>query len=383
MVVRVEIKPKMLRWARERSGIAEPVLFRRFPKLGLWEEGGAKPTLKQLEAFARTTHVPVGYLFLPEPPVEEIPIPDFRTIAGTEAGKPSPDLLETVYVCQQRQAWYRGYARSVGERPRDFVGSAKPSSATVHTVADEMRQALDFDLGARRRFRTWTDALRDFIAQADGLGVLVMCSGVVLNNNRRKLDPREFRGFALADDMAPLVFVNGADTKAAQMFTLAHELAHIWIGQSALSDAGALNVPDQDTERWCNQVAAELLVPLEVIRSEFNRAEALDQEINRLARRFKVSTLVILRRAYDAGGLNREEYFEAYDAELERLLAIPRGSGGQFYLTQAARVSKRFAHALVTDTLEGQTLYRDAMQMLGVKKVETLHGFARSMGVVV
>jgi Zn-dependent peptidase ImmA (M78 family) len=246
-----------------------------------------------------------------------------------------------------------------------------------------MRQTLGFDLDARQRSRTWTDALRDFITQADALGVLVMCSGVVLNNNRRKLDPREFRGFALSDELAPLVFVNGADTKAAQMFTLAHELAHIWIGQTALSDAGALEVPDQETERWCNQVAAEFLVPLEVIRNEFDRAEVLDQEVNRLARRFKVSTLVILRRAYDAGGLNREEYFEAYDAELERLLAIPRRSGGQFYLTQAARVSKRFAHALVTDTLEGQTLYRDAMQMLGVKKVETLHGLARSMGVTV
>ncbi|MFV2072722.1 MAG: ImmA/IrrE family metallo-endopeptidase [Thermoanaerobaculales bacterium] len=383
MVIRVEIKPQMFRWARERAGITEPVFFRRFPRLELWEEGSANPTLKQLEAFARATHVPVGYLFLSKPPVEEIPIPDFRTIAGTEVAKPSPDLLETVYVCQQRQAWYRGYARSVGERPRGFVGSAKPSSGTIHNAADEMRQALGFDLEARRRSRTWTDALRDFISQADRLCVLVMCSGVVLNNNHRKLDPREFRGFALADELAPLVFVNGADTKAAQMFTLAHELAHIWIGQSALSDAGAFNVPDQETERWCNRVAAELLVPLKAIRSEFDPGEEFDLEINRLARRFKVSTLVILRRVHDAGDLDREEYFEAYKAELERILAIPRRSGGQFYLTEAARVSKRFAHALVIDTLEGQTLYRDAMQMLGVKKVETLHGLARSMGVTV
>jgi Zn-dependent peptidase ImmA (M78 family) len=228
---------------------------------------------------------------------------------------------------------------------------------------------------------TWTDALRHFIEQADALGILVMCNGVVHNNNHRHLDPKEFRGFAMADDLAPLVFINGADTKSAQMFTLAHELAHIWLGQSAVSDAQPLAVPDQDVERWCNQVAAELLVPLDLMRREYDSEPNLGDEVSRLARRFKVSTLVILRRIHDAGGLTRQEFWDAYHAEIERLRAIPRGSGGNFYLTQAARLSKRFAAALVTSTLEGQTLYNDAFRMLGFSKQATFKELGRSLGV--
>ena len=228
---------------------------------------------------------------------------------------------------------------------------------------------------------TWTEALRRFIEQADALGVLVMCSGVVLNNNYRRLDPEEFRGFAMADDLAPLVFINGSDTKAAQMFTLAHELAHIWLGESAVSDSQAAWVPDHAVERWSNRVAAELLVPIETMRAEYDQRAELATEVQRLARRFKVSTLVVLRRIHDAGGLTDEELSDAYDAEQARLLALPRGSGGDFYLTQGARLSKRFARALVASTLEGQTLYRDAFRMLGFSKVRTLHELGRSLGV--
>jgi Zn-dependent peptidase ImmA (M78 family) len=204
---------------------------------------------------------------------------------------------------------------------------------------------------------------------------MVMCSGVVLNNNYRPLDPDEFRGFALSDSLAPLVFINGADTKAAQMFTLAHELAHIWLGQSAVSDAQASILPEHDIERWCNNVAAELLVPLTALRQEYADGVNLRVELDRLARHFKVSTLVILRRIHDAGSLTREEFWREYEKELKRLLAIAKGSGGNFYLTQAARVSKRFARALVISTLEGQTLHRDAFRMLGFAKFDTFQSW--------
>lgn len=380
-MIRAEVRPELLRWAAERSRRDPGELHARFKQLDRWEQGEAQPTLKQLEDFARATHTPVGYFFLQEPPVEAVPIPDMRTIANVPAGRPSPNLLDTIYACQLRQDWYRDYALTMGEPRLEWVGSARVDDNPVETAA-RMRAALRFDLDERAQVDTWTEALRRFIEQAEDLGALVMVSGIVGNNTHRKLDPHEFRGFALADELAPLVFVNGADTKAAQMFTLGHELAHLWLGGSALSDATPNHEPGLELERWCNAVAAEVLAPLAVVRAEFDPGAPLEGERDRLARRFKVSTLVVLRRLFDAGFLAEPAFREAYEAELERLVSIPRGSdGGNFYWTELARVGRRFARAVVTSTLEGQTLYRDAFQMLGFSKHETFRELGSRLGV--
>ena len=379
-MIRVDVQTAVLRWAYERARLDPAVLAERMPQLPAWESGEKRPTLKQLEAFGRATHTPIGWLLGEEPPYEPLPIQDFRTIADTPVSAPSGDLLDTVYLCQMRQWWYEEFARIEGEPPLSFVGSAALDKS-AERVATDIRETLGFDLGERARLATWTEALRRFIEQAESVGVLVMVSGVVGSNNRRKLDPAEFRGFALADALAPLVFVNGADAKAAQMFTLAHELAHIWLGETALSDSEARQAPDHGVERWCNEVAAELLVPLAVLREEHRPDAARRGELDRLARRFKVSTLVILRRIRDAGLLGRDEYWAAYDAELERLREPARGGGGNFYLTLGARVSKRFARAIVVSTLEGQSPFTEAFHLLGFKKMQTFRGLAESLGV--
>ena len=377
---RVTVRPELLRWACERAGFDITELAHRIPQLPTWERGEKQPTLKQLEGFAKATHTPIGYLFLSVPPVERVPIPDFRTVANESVERASPDLLDTLYMCQQRQEWYRGFARSIGERALAFVGSVRFTDDVVRTAA-LIRRAMEFDLNERREIPTWTEALRRFIEQADALGILVMVSGVVGSDNRRKLDPDEFRGFALADDLAPLVFINGADAKAAQMFTLAHELAHIWLGDSALSDTEASSVPAHQIERWCNQVAAELLVPLHVLRAEYDRDADLDRETNRLAKRFKVSALVILRRIHDAGGITSKQLKDAYASQLELLRKISKGGGGNFYLTLGARTSKRFARALVVSTLEGRSSFSEAFRMLGFKKMTTFKKLGRKFGV--
>lgn len=378
--MKVEVRPELLRWACARAGYSEANLANRFPKIDRWLQGEDRPTFKQLESFAHVTHAPLGYFFLTEPPVETIPIPDFRTIENELIETPSPNLLDTIYLCQQRQEWYREFARATGELPVPFVGSARPADEIVAT-AEQIRTTLGLSLEERRQIPSWTFALRRFIEHADAIGVLVMINGVVGSNNRRKLDPAEFRGFALVDPFAPLVFINGSDTKAAQMFTLAHELAHLWLGESALSNIGPITTPSNQVETWCNAVAAELLVPLESLRSSLQSREPLRDMLDRLARQFKVSTLVILRRLHDARRLTRDQLWAEYDAELDRLREMPRTSGGDFYNTASARVGKRFARAVVSTTWEGRSSFTEACRLLGCKKMVTFQELSmRLMG---
>ena len=290
----------VLRWAAERARLDDFALVKRFRKWPLWLSGEAQPTLRQIEDFARMTHTPFGYFFLPEPPRMELPVPDFRSLRDAPVREPSIDLLDTVYLCQRRQDWFREYARINGLPPVPFVGEVRVGDVP-EAVAAKLRDTLDLSVTERQTLPTWTDALRQLIARTEDAGVLVMASSIVGANSHRKLDVDEFRGFALADHLAPLVFLNAGDSKAAQMFSLAHELAHLALGQSSISDAEAGRVPERTTERWCNKVAAELLMPLAAMREAVQREAAIEQEIQRLARLFKVSTLVALRRLFDAG----------------------------------------------------------------------------------
>lgn len=381
----LSVKPALLLWAQKRSGKNIQSLYKKIPKLKLWETGEEKPTLKQLEEFAKIVHTPIGYLLLDKPPIEKIPIPDFRRMPEMNQKDPSPNLLDTLYICQNRQDWYKDYMHSMREQPLSFIGSVRPLMSNIVKTADNIRKILNFSIKERKELPTWTSALSQFIQQANSVGILVMVSGIVGNNSHRKLDPEEFRGFALSDPIAPLIFINGADTKAAQMFTIAHELAHLWINQTAVSNTQALTIPKHRIENWCNKVAAELLVPLNVIRQLYDNKKIkhnFSNEVQRLARYFKVSSLVILRRIYDMNKLTAKDFSTRYKEELKKLKQKnKKSSGGDFFLTLGARVGHRFARALVSHTLEGHTSFRESFQLLSIKKMSTFEKTGKSVGV--
>lgn len=328
----VAIRTEMLVWARERAALTVDDLAAKQPlkRLPLWERGKAQPTFKQLEAFAKATHVPIGYLFLPEPPDEPLPIPDFRTVAGAVPRRPSPDLLDTIYTMQRRQAWFHETLASGEADPAGFVGSARLSD-DPEAVGREMRRITGLTDGWARGLRTWREALSRLRRSLEQLRVMAVINGIVGNNPHRPLDVDEFRGFALSDPLAPLIFVNGADAKSAQMFTLAHELAHLWLGLGGVSGFDTLLPGGRDVEDWCNRAAAEFLVPAAEMEEAW-RASTRDREAFRtLAGRFKVSPIVVARRALDLRLVDRETFFAFYRAYVEEeRTRSARTSGGAF-----------------------------------------------------
>lgn len=378
MTPHVSIKPELLQWARKRAGKSREDLIGKFRKLPEWEDGDSQPTLKQLEDFAKTVHVPLGYLFFTKPPEEPLPIKDFRTIASREVRAPSVNLRDTITICQERQDWYRDYARANGDDELDFVRSAT-IKINPAAVAAAMRKRLGLADDFLAQQPDSSKARRFLIDQAEQAGVLVMISGVVKNNPKRTLDIKEFRGFALCDRIAPLIFVNGRDSLTAQIFTIAHELAHIWLGASGLSDSGIKPGLDHSREEiWCNKVAADFLIPLKILYENRSPKDSWEESFEQLKKKFKVSGLVILRRLLDAKMISSRDFDLAWKEQIEQIRQYKEHKidsdkeGGNFFKTAPMRTGRRFLAGLIASTLEGQTLYRDALSMAGVNKAETL-----------
>lgn len=386
MTFRAEVATEMYAWARRRSGRDRAYLDGRFPKLSEWESGAVAPTFRQLEDYAKATYTPVGWFFLPQPPADEVlPIPDFRTLGGRRGARPSVDLLDTIYQCQRRQDWYRDYARRHGLDEVELVGSADAGGDPLE-AASSMRTYLRFS--AEERAESWSARFKQLAERAEQAGVLVMVNDVVGANTSRRLDPAEFRGFALVDELAPVVFVNGADTMSAQIFTLVHELAHIASGESGLDSIDLGRRADREVERWCNMVSAEFLAPMAALRQSFDPGGQLPEQLQKLAGQFRVSTLVILRRLHDGGYLDRDDFARSFRAELARAVEMTEpgpGAGGEtfynFYSIQLARVSPTFARALISSTLVGETSHRDAFHLLGIKQHFAFENLADRRGV--
>ena len=377
------VEPKMISWACERSGYDRELLEHKFKKLTEWERGTRVPTQNQLTQFANTVHVPYGFLFLDQPPDESIQIPDFRTLKGKKITRPSPNLIDIIEAAEVRQDWYREYAISEDFERVSFIGSAGLNS-DHQSFASRLQTLLNFKMSDRENFPSDEDVMRYLVNRLEELGVLVLVSGIVGSNTSRKLEVEEFRGFAISDEFAPLIFVNGADIRPAQLFTLAHELGHLVLGKTGLSN---FEIPLTDVsnehEIWCNKFAAELLVPLNELIKRVRKLNSVEDSILRLSKTFKVSRVVILRRLFDAGIIGRPVFKEHWKRLVHqpKKFTVKKASGGNFYLTTIKRLGRKFATALLVDTLNGRTGYRDALEMLGISSMKAFNGLASELGV--
>ncbi len=356
----LSLSTEVLRWAADQAGESLESLARAMVK----REGDRARVVRgeltppQAEKLAKLTGVPFGLLFLPAPPAIERPaIPDLRQTL--DPAPLSRDFLEVWEDVSRKQQWYRDRLIELGATPLPFVGRfSDAASRKPDAIARDMTEVLGLAPQVRAAARSADEYFTAVSDRAEGAGVLVMKSGIVKSNTRRPLSVKEFRGFAIVDSLAPVVFINGRDAVVASVFTLVHELAHVWLGQSGVSDLATQAA--KGVERVCNQVAAEVLVPKQEFLAQW-RAQA---DLGRIARLFRVSKLVIARRALDFDLIDADAYEAVASATYQ---PAREGGGGSAYRTIPARNSKRLTLALVRSALSGETLLREAAGLLAVR----------------
>lgn len=362
MTAEVNIKPHMITWAIARAGFDFDEFIRKNEKVQGWVNNEKSPTVRQLESFSKKVYLPFGYLFLPEPPIEKVPIPFFRTghIATREV---SLNVRETVGLLQYRQDWLAEYLEQQEETPLDFVGKFTLQN-TAEEIAHDMRRVLGLEKTWASEFPTWEGAKSFLTKKIEEIGVVVNFNSIVENNVYRKIKVEECRGFVLVDKYVPFLFVNNADSKSAQMFTLAHELAHVWMGKSAGFDSSQLLPADDPTEILCDQVAAEFLVPSDAFMIFWSETP----QIREAARHFKVSPIVAARRALDLNLIERGYYFTFYNNYIkEDFHAKAQQSGGDGYNNLKVRLGLPFVARLNIALKHGDISFKDAYRLSGLK----------------
>jgi len=359
----VIVNANMLSWAIARAGYELQTFCEKFPKVQLWLEGEKNPTVKQLEEFSKKVHLPFGYLFLPEPPKEKLPFPFFRS-NSSKKDIVSINVYDTILLLQQRQDWLRTYLQENDFEPLEFVGKFE-NSYDVKAIVSDIRKTLNLNENWASEFRTWQEAQDHLVQNIEDKGIITFFNGVVENNGHRKIPVEECRGFVLVDEIAPFMFINNADWKSAQLFTIVHELAHIWTGKSAGFDFRKLQPVDDPIEKLCDKVAAEFLVPETSFIEVWNQKPS----IKYASSFFKVSEIVIARRALDTGKLTRSEFFAFYEdySNREFIKKENQSSGGDFYATTKKRLSLTFATHINRAVKSGSLLYRDAYKLTSLK----------------
>lgn len=363
MIQRVNISGDILIWAIERAGFELDEFTERIPAVQDWIQGLKSPTVKQLQEFAKSVHIPFGYLFLQNPPREQLPIPFFRSsVSATQ--KLNLNSLDTILKIQQRQDWIKNYLIETEAGPLPFAGKFRDSRDIIE-IANDIRRTLNLNEEWAGAFPTWWEAQNHLVEKIEDIGIFTVFNGVVGNNVNRKIPVSDCRGFVLYDTIAPFMFINNNDAKSAQMFTIAHELAHIWIGQSAAFELNIIKPVDDPTEILCNKIAAEFLLP----ESAFNPTWERNPSYSFLAKHFKVSELVAARRALDLGKIQKSQFFEFYNlhAESENNINHPQSSGGDFYATTRKRLGMRFAAHIHSAVKSGSLLYRDAYRLTDLR----------------
>lgn len=369
------VTPDLLKWARLTAKYsledAAGKLKIDASKLLDWEEGKKSPTVAQAEKMSKIYKRPLAVFFLPVPPERFETLRDFRKSSRSEDFNTALSFLMREILA--KQSWISDFRKEDGERPHEFVGKFSLNDPP-EVVAINIRKMLQKDECPR-----YVDILKYCVEKAESKGIFISQASFV--NSRLLLEIEDVRGFAISDSYAPFIFINSRDSKNAQLFTLIHELAHIFIGESGVSDLNLYSVAGGDvldyenTEYYCNEVAANVLMPKEKIHISVRGLQNIGiNEVNILSNNFRVSSYAMLVRLRNLGLIKfhtfmtiREELSDRYKEYIAQSSAKSSGGGPDYNLLTIRKNSKSFSRIIYNLYRGGRISGSEASDLLSIK----------------
>lgn len=376
----------VLRWAREKAGLSHEEAAARAPigrkkgmepadRLAAMERGEEAVSHSCLRNLAKLYRRPLVTFYLAKPPAPDTAIPDFRTLADAPIHEVSPNLDALLRRLRARQQEVREIRADDGAVPLPFIGRFNLQTAPS-VIAADIRDEIDLNLAAQRRFPDRDAFFRGLRRKLEDIGIFVQLFGDLGSHHSRIL-PEEFRGLVLLDDLAPFIVINPNDAAAAFLFTLLHEVAHIWIGEGGISNSSPFEsgAAANATEQLCNKVAAEFLVPGGPILADW-RALApeltVGQKVQALASSWRVSRAMMARRLRELRQITEDDWWRLYRgyqqewrAQRERLQEQEGGPG--WYLLATRKIGNGLINTVLGALDNGTVTYTEASRILGVK----------------
>ena len=376
--LRVPVTPAVMKWCRIKSGYsietAAQKIGRPPEEIRGWEDGSLQPTLSQARKASEKYKRPLAVFFLPEPPQDFSTLRDFRTLPRDYPREYSSELVFLIREAHMRQEWAREFLRDEGAEELSFVGSANLQS-NPNDVARNIREVLSISIREQQACRTREEALLLWIRKAEDAGIFVF--------QQSKIEPVEARGFVLCDKYAPFIFLNANDAKAGRLFTLVHELAHLWINKPGVSNLEDIwregRSAENKIEIFCNRVAAEALVDslsFETLWRRIPKEFELERKIENISQKFKVSEEVIARKLLQQQRITETQYtnlrtmYQARWREIEnkdKKSHKEREKGPSYYRIKAFNVGYAFTRTVLSAYWNGLILGKEASSLLGVK----------------
>jgi Zn-dependent peptidase ImmA (M78 family) len=372
------VTPSVMGWARKRSGFsledAAHKIGRPVDEISKWETGELRPSVAQARKASEVYKRPLAVFYLPEPPEDFETLRDFRTLPDGFSREYSQELGLLIRTTLFRQEWLKDFCIQEQAEPLSFIGSATMKS-TPAEVAKKIREVLKITPQDQMRCRSRSEALSLWIDRVEQIGIYVFQQGDV--------DLQEARGFAIADEYAPFIFINSSDAEAARIFTLAHELCHLWINEPGISNLESFEKTksDQvfDIEIFCNRVASILVLEPEAFAFALKNIGSnlgLEDKVRALSNIFKVSEEAIARRFLESGTISKARYEELRRVYQERWRLIrderrkqmvANKKGPSFYVKKLFNNGYAFTQTVISAYRNGAVSGRDASSLLEVK----------------